>query len=585
LQASDNTEVTDTMRYAVDPRQKPLLDPAETMFSPMAIRHLREDWPGLFRTQILHLMPVAAIAEHFHPTLGCRTKELYSMAGLIFLKEFFNLTIAETIRRYLMDAGWQYALNVVPTEASLSHATIERYMKLFAENDLAAEIFHRVTSALVEALELDLSRQRLDSTHVFSDMATFGRTKLMGVAIKRFLTQLKRHERALYDALPEEFRIRYAPSQARLFADFRGGQGPLRQSVADDLLFLVNRFSGEQTVTNRTSYQAMRRILEEQCTVSQDKTEATVKAQTGGDVMQNPSDADATNDGHKGPGYQVQIAETCSEANDAQLITGVEVEAAHCSDQEAVVPMLEQLEQHGRQPEALYGDTGYGRDQNVVEAERRGVDLQSPVGGVAPQNQEDLTVDQFVIDESTETVERCPNGRVPRSSTYDPAKRRTRTVMERSDCSGCAYRSQCAVREVRGEFVLDHTGGQRRIAARRAEQATDVFRENYRVRAGGESVNSGLKRRTGMGRLRTRGSPHVRLAVLLRCAGWNVFRALAAFKKRGIRDFVAFAATSCRILRALTRRQAAATRPHARPRPFPRPLPRPVSSQPLPVAA
>ena len=28
-------------------------------------------------------------------------------------------------------------------------------------------------------------------------MATFGRTKLMGVAIKRFLWQLKRHDRAL----------------------------------------------------------------------------------------------------------------------------------------------------------------------------------------------------------------------------------------------------------------------------------------------------------------------------------------------------------------------------------------------------
>ena len=93
------------------------------MFSPMAVRFMREDWPGLFRSQILHLMPVAKIAEHFHPALGCPTKELYSMAGVIFLKEFFNLTIAETVRRYVMDAGWQYALNVVPTTATKARAT------------------------------------------------------------------------------------------------------------------------------------------------------------------------------------------------------------------------------------------------------------------------------------------------------------------------------------------------------------------------------------------------------------------------------------------------------------------------------
>ena len=35
------------------------------MFSPMAVQYMREDWPGLFRTQILHLMPVAKIAGDF----------------------------------------------------------------------------------------------------------------------------------------------------------------------------------------------------------------------------------------------------------------------------------------------------------------------------------------------------------------------------------------------------------------------------------------------------------------------------------------------------------------------------------------
>ena len=526
------------------------------MFSPMAVRFMREDWPGLFRSQILHLMPVAKIAEHFHPALGCPTKELYSMAGVIFLKEFFNLTIAETVRRYVMDAGWQYALNVVPTTASLSHATVERYMKLFAENDIAAEVFHRVTSALIAALELDVSRQRLDSTHVFSDMATFGRTKLMGVAIKRFLTQLKRHHRARYDALPEAFRGRYVPSQAKLFADFTGAQGQLRQTVAEDLLFVVNRFGDDEAVTHRTSYQAMRRILQEQCTVSEDKTEVEVKAKTGGNVMQNPSDPDATYDGHKGAGYQVQVAETCGEDNDAQLITGVEVEPAHQSDQDAVEPMLDQLEEHDRTPEALYADGGYGRDENVVKAEARGVDLQSPVAGGPLQNDGDLTVDDFVIDEESETVARCPNGCVPASSTHDGEKGQTRTVMEASDCSACAFFSQCPVQAVGGQYVLHHTPAQRRLAARRAEQATEAFGGNYRVRGGGESVNSGLKRKTGMGRVRTRGQPRVAMAVILRCAGWNVFRALAAFKKRGIRDLAAFAAAFCRILGVLMRRQA-----------------------------
>ena len=119
------------MRYAVDPRQEVLFDPAEAMFSPMTIALLRGDWPGLFRGQILHLMPVRELGGHFHPNLGSRTKELYGMAGVIFLKEFFDLTIEQTVERYLTDAAWQYALNVNPMQASLSHATVERYTRLF----------------------------------------------------------------------------------------------------------------------------------------------------------------------------------------------------------------------------------------------------------------------------------------------------------------------------------------------------------------------------------------------------------------------------------------------------------------------
>lgn len=293
-------------------------------------------------------------------------------------------------------------------------------MAYFAEDDLPGDIFHRVTSALIEALELDVSRQRLDSTHVFSDMATFGRTRLMGVTIKRFLTQLKRHDCPAYDALPADLQSRYAPSTAKLFGDVAGdGRKQLRQTVAEDLLFLVNRFAENPAVANRTSYQAMQRVLHEQCEVAEARTTVEVKANTGGEVMQNPSDPDATYDGHKGPGYQAQIVETCVEGNDQQLITAVEVEPAHCHDRDALEPMLEQLEAHERLPESLSADTHYGSDANVVAAERRGVDLQSPVGGRPPQKDDDLTVDDFVIDERTELVERCPNGCEPESSVHD----------------------------------------------------------------------------------------------------------------------------------------------------------------------
>jgi len=68
-------------------------------------------------------------------------------------------------------------------------------------------------------------------------MATFGRTHMMAVVIKRFLTQLKRHEQAAYEALPAELRQRYAPSQAQLLAKGSkdaDNRAKTRQQVAED---------------------------------------------------------------------------------------------------------------------------------------------------------------------------------------------------------------------------------------------------------------------------------------------------------------------------------------------------------------
>jgi len=516
------------MKHIVDPRQTNLFDPFENILSTVGYRRIREGWQGVFRHVILELMPADALAGEFSPDMGTPTKELYSMAGLLLIKEFMGWTKTEAAEAYMFRADVQYALNREPANQSMSERTIERYEKLFIENDLAAATMARVTGKLVELLDLDVSRQRLDSTHVVSDMATFGRTRMMGVTIQRFLTQLKRHNRAAYDALPEELRSRYAPSPGRLFADIAKDQGRrrrLRQEVAEDLLFLIERFADDDTMNGRTTYHALVRVFEEQCEVVDGSV--AVKAHPGGDVMQNPSDPDATYDGHKGPGYQAQLSETCSAENETQLITAAIPQTAVEDDQNALPAVLDQLEQNGLLPETLYADTGYGSDANERACAERGVDLQAPVPGAAPRDTDELNIDDFVVDEETETVERCPAGHEPERSEHDPATGKTRTVMPATACANCPHQAECPVRRVCGRYVVEHTAKQRRLAARRREQATDAFREHYQIRAGIEGTNSGLKRRTGLGRLRCRGAPRVFHAILLKVCGWNVLRAAA----------------------------------------------------------
>jgi hypothetical protein len=517
------------MIHSVDPRQNRLFDPFDGVIPPVGRRIIADGGQGVFRHVILQVMPVAELGSHFSDSMGAPTKELYSMAGLVFLADFFDWTPQEAIEAYIFRSDVQYALNLEPG-ATVSTRTLERYQKLFRDNDLAARVFNDVTTRLIQALDLDVSRQRLDSTHVFSHMASFGRTKLMAVAIKRFLTQLNRHDSDAYAALPEDLRLRSAPAQARLFADAKDAEARARcrQQAADDLGFLIDRFADRPDLANRSTYQALVTIFDQQCERSGAKV--VVKAKTGGDCVQNPSDLDATYDGHKGPGYQVQLTETCVPSNEVQLITAALPETACNPDAAAVTTMLDQLEEAGRLPDELLADTLYTGDENVQAAAARGVDLVGPVPGRAPESApEALTVDDFAWDERTGVVDACPAGHRPTSSSRDAATTRTRVEMPASACAECPFRKRCPIEGTRdGKFTMEFTDKQRRLDGRRMEEATDVFKERYAARSGIESTNSGLKNRLGLGHLSVRGLGSVSRVLLHKVAGWNVLRASAS---------------------------------------------------------
>ena len=520
------------MRFLNDPRQTRLFDPYQLIFSEMAYQRIQDGWQGVFRHVILELLPARELGEHFSADMGRTTKELYSMAGLILIKEFKDWTRSDAAEAYMFHSDVQYALNLEPEQQSLCERTIERYEQLFREDELAAGVMHTVTMRLAEVLEINVAQQRLDSTHVFSDMATFGRTRLMGVAIKRFLTQVKRHAAETYQELPEELRRRYEPSEKQLFgktgkdADSRAR---LRQQVAEDMCFLVERFAADPAFAQRSSYQSMALIFQQQCVVESGKV--TIQAKPGGNCMQNPSDPDATYDGKKGAGYQVQITETCDPANEVQLITSALPQTAVQSDANAVAPVLEDLEKTRLLPEEMTADTAYGSDENVQLAAGKGVELISPVSG--PKTDPDrLNVDDFVVDEETKQVECCPAGQVPLHSEYAAASGTTTATMPAATCAACPFRKECPIEEKRDGFQLQYTDKERRLQERRREEATPAFQERYARRSGIESTNSGLKRRLGMGELRVRGSPSVFHSIVLKIAGWNVLRSAAAKKMR-----------------------------------------------------
>jgi hypothetical protein len=395
---------------------------------------------------------------------------------------------------------------------------------------LEQALFENVSETLRKLFALDPSKQRLDSVHIFSNMAHLGRIRLFVKTIRKFLVNLKRHHAEAYQALGE-VAIRYEEKNDGQFAVKPSESSRTLQQVGNDCFLLVERFKDHEEIASMSSYKLLVRLFGEQCVVEKADAATQVVIKPNKDVpsdsLQNPSDPDAGYCGHKGKGFQVQVMETYSpDKSQPNLITHVKVEAAHESDANALLPAIEDARNRELAPTELLADTLYGSDDNVEKAKEQGIEVVAPAMGGREQA---VTLADFQFSE-TDEITACPAGQLPQRTKI--GKQGGRIVhFEKTLCDSCPQQSDCPVKREKQRCTISYDAKSLRLARRRKQEKTPEFKERYRYRAGVEATMSDLDRITGIKHLRVRGKPQVRLAATLKATGLNIHRA-TAFRNR-----------------------------------------------------
>ncbi len=519
------------------------------LLSPRKIAKLEKNhWAGSFRGKAL---PVLLANEQTFRPLFCEdngrpNKPVAATLGVLILKEMFDLTDEAALDNFEFNASWQYALQVDPEEAHLCQKTLHNFrVKMSAAEQQSvltySALFDQIVRAIIRDLGLKVGKQRLDSTHIRSNMAVLTRLGLFTHTVTAFLKKLNKQHPRLFAALPQGILERYLEREG-YFADSPSSDSRRRLSqCAADVWRLVDRFRGQRSVKGMPSYLRLKRLLEEQCLVADedpsdpdgDGPEGVPVRPKDPKVEQIPptslqgSDDDATY-GHKGKGYQVQVAETCDRENPVQVVTHVSTEGAHESDQQAPPRVLDDLEQKGCKPGSLLTDTNYGGGQNIVDAAQRGVDLVSPSCGPKPQADEgDFILNDFMFSSDGQRIEHCPMGQAPvEQGACGKAGRRRYARMDARRCGRCSWAGRCAARrrDRAGTVTLTWLPSAGATSARRQRERTKEFKDGYRLRSGIEATNSEYKRPYGGGHLRVRGSPAVTRTVKFKFMALNIRR-------------------------------------------------------------
>ena len=169
------------MYKKTNPQQK--IFGVDTQISPSLRNRLESSWAHFFRIEVL---PILLRCEDQYAMLYGKTgRPNFSVARLLrlcLLQEFNTLSDQQALDALGFDIRWRYALDVSDEEDYLSRRSLVEFRRRLADKDpemnLIRGVFDNIRDAARKKLKLSWGDQRINSTHIISNICTRGRLDL-----------------------------------------------------------------------------------------------------------------------------------------------------------------------------------------------------------------------------------------------------------------------------------------------------------------------------------------------------------------------------------------------------------------------
>ena len=155
-------------------------------------------------------------------------------------------------------------------ETHLPQKTLHNFRVRLMQHDGGRLAFQETTERIIQALGIRTGKQRLDSTHIMSNIATLTRLGLFCETMRLFLRAVSQEHPELRRVVPEGLVRRYLKEEAEAtdYEDARSGEGRRRLGVcARDLSTGWWTASVARAAAQLEEYRLLERLLREQCVV------------------------------------------------------------------------------------------------------------------------------------------------------------------------------------------------------------------------------------------------------------------------------------------------------------------------------
>jgi transposase len=474
---------------------------------------------------------------------GISPAQLAMVTVLQFTENLTDRQAADAVRGRL---DWKYALGLPLDDEGFDFSVLSE----FRDRLVAAGAERVIFDLLLERLKaLGLVKAggtaRTDSTHVLARIRGLNRLELAGETVRAALEALAAAApdwlATVIDASWQEVYGQRIDSWRLPGSDARRAQLAARYG-ADGYLLLeaVRAPAAPAWLAGLPAVEALRRIWVQQYTRDEDGRVIRREAGLSGHGLPpgrlriiSPYDLDARHSEKRGrgwDGYKVHLTETCGgPAGSVNLITSVATTAAPVPDAVMTGPVHDMLTAAGLTPSQHAADAGYAGADQLLAARERGITLLAPLAADhSPQARNGgYTAGMFTIDWEHEQV-RCPQGALSHkwSPLLQDGKRQIFIAgFPAATCRACPAREKCTSSARNGrQLTLRPRPIHEAVIAAHTEQASQQWKDRYKIRAGVEGTIRQATAVTGIRTARYLGLPKTALEHAVAATAINLTR-------------------------------------------------------------
>jgi transposase len=481
---------------------------------------------------------------------GQKAEDPARLALILVMQELEGLPDRQTADAVRGRIDWKYALALELTDPGFDASVLSEFRLRLITGGIETELLDTLLTLLQERGLLQArGKQRTDSTQILAAIRTINRLELVIETMRQALNRLAvAAPDWLWPRIQKSWLERYElrAENARLPKDDTKRQALAAQIGADGFALLTAVYTPgtPDEVRHEGAVEILRQIWIQQYYGPDEapRWRSDADVPPPGHLIHSPYDLEARYSSKRGVswvGYKVHFSETC-DAERPNLITNVVTTAATIQD-DTVLPVIHaSLAAKGLLPAEHLVDCGYTDAENMLTGQtEHDVRVIGPVAddpSWQARAAEGFAKADFTIDWDRQ-VATCPMGKESYSwlPSTDASKAGTFQVrFSRADCSPCPVRAQCTKAKVEPRllFLLPRSEDEVLQAARHYQQ-TEAFREEYRLRAGVESLMSQGMRAFELRQSRYIGCAKTQLQHILIAVAINIVRLVAWWREAG----------------------------------------------------